>query len=48
MLIIMSSLLTEVALPIIIGAEKHVLLSCLTDVTPVPPQYASAGRFYLV
>ena len=48
MLIIISSRLTEVVLPIVVGAEKHVLLSCLTDVTPVPSQYASAGRFYLV
>ena len=31
-------------MPIIVGAEKHVLLSCLTDVTPVPKQYASGGR----
>ena len=48
MLIVISSRLTEVALPIIVGAEKHVFLSCLADVTPVPPQYASAGRSYLV
>ena len=48
MLIVISSRLTEVALPIIVGAEKHVFLSCLTDVTPVPPQYASYGRFYFV
>ena len=46
--IVISSRLTEVALPIVVGAEKHVLLSCITDVTPVPPQDASAGRFYLV
>ena len=48
MLIIISSCLTEVALPIVVGVEKHVLLSCLTDVAPVRPQYASASRFYLV
>ena len=47
MLIVISSRLTEVALPITVGAEKHVLLSCLTDVTPVPPHYASAGQFYV-
>ena len=48
MLIVISSRLTEVALPIIVGAEKHVLLSCLTDDMPVPSLYDSAGRFYLV
>ena len=36
-----------VALSIIVGAEKHVFLIRLTDVTPVPPQYASADRFYM-
>ena len=48
MLIVISSRFKEVALPIIVGVEKHVLLSCFTDVTPAPPQYASAGRFHLV
>ena len=48
MLIVIGSRLTGVALSIIVAAEKHVFLIRLTDVTPVPPQYASAVRFYLV
>ena len=32
MIIIISSRLKEVALPIVVGAEKHMLLNCLTGV----------------